>query len=54
LYRSNVPESHCFAYLLQHGGQLVAHPIFGFGFLFFSPERRRVAEAGQGMSARTV
>jgi hypothetical protein len=28
----NVPESNCFADLLQHGGQLVAHPTFGFRF----------------------
>jgi hypothetical protein len=33
--------------------------VFGFwflvfGFRFSSPERRRVAEAGQGISARTV
>ncbi|MDO8465446.1 MAG: hypothetical protein Q7S46_09390, partial [Gallionella sp.] len=33
--------------------QLVAHPIFGFAFRFPSPVRRRVAEAGQEMSART-
>jgi hypothetical protein len=34
---SNVPESNCFAYLPEHGGQLVAHPIFGFCFFAFHP-----------------
>jgi len=34
---SNVPESNCYAYLLLHGGQLVAHPIFVFCFSFFIP-----------------
>jgi len=28
--------------------------ILNFGFCFSSPVRRRVAQAGQGMSARTV
>jgi len=37
---SNVPESNCIAYLPLHGGQLVAHQIFGFAFRFTSPERR--------------
>ncbi len=47
---SNVPESNCFGYLPQYGGQLVARPFFlVFGFRFSSPERRRVAEAGQGI-----
>ena len=50
----NVPELNCFAYVLQHGGQFVAHSIFGFEFCFTSPVCRRVAEAGQGISARTV
>ena len=36
------------------GGQLVAHLFYGLGFSLSSPERRRVAEAGQGISARTV
>ena len=49
-----MPESNCFGYLTQYAGQLVAHPIFRFSvFCFSSPVRRRVAEAGQGVSART-
>ena len=36
------------------GGQLVAHLNLWFSvFRFTSPVRRRVAEAGQGISART-
>jgi hypothetical protein len=45
----NVPELNCFAYLLLCGGQLVAHPFFGFDFCLSSPVRRRVAQAGQGI-----
>jgi len=48
-YGYNVPESNYFGYLPQYGGQLVAHPIFGFEFRFSSPDRRRVAQAGQGI-----
>jgi len=43
---SNVPESNCFAYLSQHGGQLVAHPIFAFRF--YSPVRRLDQPQGSG------
>jgi len=39
----NVPELNCFAYLLQYDGQLVAHPIFSFGFCFSSPVPRLLA-----------
>jgi hypothetical protein len=41
---SNVPESSCFDY----GGQLVAHHSVLI-FVFPSPVRRRVAQAGQGI-----
>jgi hypothetical protein len=34
-------------------GQLVAHDKTVLGFCFSSPVRRRVAQAGQGISART-
>jgi hypothetical protein len=37
---AKVPGSNCFAYPLQLGGQLVAHPIFGFAFRLLPPERR--------------
>ena len=33
----NVRGSDCVAYLFQYGGQLVAHPIFGFRFPLFFP-----------------
>jgi hypothetical protein len=33
---SNVPKSNCFAYLLQYGGQYVAHHM-GLRFCFFIP-----------------
>ena len=33
----DVPESNCFAYLLQYGGQLVAHPILRFWVSAFHP-----------------
>jgi hypothetical protein len=39
--------SICFACLIQHGGQRVAHHE-GLRFWFPSPVRRRVAQAGQG------
>ena len=45
---ASVPESICFAYRLQHGGQLVAHPIFGFCFCFNSPVRRFDQAQGSG------
>jgi len=45
----NVPESNCFAYLLFVWWARCTHPIFGFDFGFSYPERRRVAQAGQGI-----
>src|SRR5450759_5207489 len=45
----------CFSLLCTSakGEQLVAH-LFFLGFCFTSPVRRRVAQADQGMSARTL
>jgi hypothetical protein len=42
----NVPSSNCFRYLLQFGGQLVAHPTFDFSFS--SPVRRLDQPQGSG------
>lgn len=39
---------------LQKGEQLVDHAILRFWFPLFSPELRRVAQAGQGVSARVA
>ena len=40
---------HSVCIVVMFGGQLVAHPIFGFDFCFSPPERRRVAQTGQGI-----
>ena len=50
MYRSRI----VLATYLSMVGNLLPTRFLGLGFRFSSPVRRRVAEAGQGISARTV